>query len=237
MSIKHFIYYTPIIISILSIISIVLAIKNKDKKINKYIIIGDVIFILYLFVISVLLHNLLPIIVDFIILIIWFISFVSVILYLISIIICLIRTKKLNNIIENRKLLKLFVIIVLTPIFLFVISLFKEVYLIHNSTLLLSYYSSSNGTLGDSNNFVYAISDKYCEEISFEIEFLYDYYNKLFLPSNIKEINKNELQKLGYKIVIDDNYITVYKDDDLIHKKSINKKYFNIDLETIYYNE
>ena len=94
MSIKHFIYYTPIIISILSIISIVLAIKNKDKKINKYIIIGDVIFILYLFVISVLLHNLLPIIVNFIILIIWFISFVSVILYLISIIICLIRTKK-----------------------------------------------------------------------------------------------------------------------------------------------
>ncbi len=66
---------------------------------------------------------------------------------------------------------------------------------------------------------------------------MYDYYNKLFLPSNIKEINKNELQKLGYKIIIDDNYITVYKDDDLIHKKSINKKYFNIDLETIYYNE
>ena len=47
MSIRNFIYYTPIIISILSIISIFLAIKNKDKEINKYIIIGDIIFILY----------------------------------------------------------------------------------------------------------------------------------------------------------------------------------------------
>lgn len=236
MSIKNFIYYTPIIISILSIISIFLAIKNKDKKINKYIIIGDIIFILYLFVISVLLHNLLPIIVDLGILIIWFISFVGGFLYLISIIICLIKRKRLNDIIESKKTLKFFLVIVLIPILLFVISLFKEVYLIHNSTLLLSYYSSGNGDFGDSNNFVYAISDKYCEEISFDVDFLYNYYNKLFLPSNMKEINKNELQKLGYKIIIDDNYITVYKGNDLIHKKNINKKYFNINLEAIYYN-
>ena len=183
-----------------------------------------------------LLHNLLPIIVNLGILIIWFISFVGGLLYLISIIICLTKRKRLNNIIESKKTLKFFLVIVLIPILLFVISLFKEVYLIHNSTILLSYYSRGNGDFGDSNDFVYVISDKYCEEISFDVEFLYNYYNKLFLPSNMKEINQKELQKIGYKIIIDDNYMSVYKDNDLIHKKSINKKYFNIDLEAIYYN-
>ena len=187
MSIRNFIYYTPIIISILSIISIVLAIKNKDKKTNEYIIIGDIVFILYLFVISILLHNLLPIIVDLGILIIWFISIVGGILYLISIITCLIKRKRLNNITENRKTLKLFLMIILIPILLFAISLFKEVYLIHNSTVLLSYYSSGNGGFGDSNDFVYVISDKYCEEISFNVDFLYNYYNKLFLLRNVKK--------------------------------------------------
>lgn len=193
-----------------------------------------------------LLHNLLPIIVDLGILIIWFISFVGGFLYLISIIICLIKRKRLNDIIESKKTLKLFLVIVLIPILFlvivlililsFVIVLFKKVYLIHNSTLLLSYYSSGNGDFGDSNNFIYVISDKHCEEISFDVQFLYNYYNKLFLPSNLKEINQNDFQKLGYKIIIDDYYISVYKDNNLIHKKSINKKYYDIDLEAIYYS-
>ena len=60
----------------------------------------------------------------------------------------------------------------------------KEIYLINNSEIILSYYSSGNGGFGDSNDFVYAVSDKYCKEISIDVDLSYGYYNKMFYQIN-----------------------------------------------------
>lgn len=237
--IRNFIYYMPIVISIIGILSIVFALKNKSRNNNKFIIVFNIINILYLFVISisVLIHNFLPIIVDLRTVIIWFISIIGDILYLISTIICICKRKKLNDNSDNKLNLKIFKILIVVPIIVFALVLFKETYLINNSEFILEYQSDGNGGLLDSQDFVYVISDKYCTEISVDVDLSYNYYNRMFLSKNVREVTEDELQNKGYKVVIDNHYIIVYKDQKLIHKKKLNDSYFNIELESIYYNE
>ena len=93
--IRDFVYNMPIIISIMGLLSIFFALKNNNRKNNKLIIIFNTINIIYLFVISTLIHNLLPIIVDLGIIIIWLISIVGGILYIISTIICIVKRKNI----------------------------------------------------------------------------------------------------------------------------------------------
>jgi len=235
--IRDFIYYMPIVISVIGILSIVFALKNKSRNNNKFIIIFNIINILYLFVISVLIHNFLPIIVDLTILIIWLISIIGGILYLISTIICICKRKKLNDNFDNKLNSKIFKILIVFPIIVFALVLFKETYLINNSEFILEYQSDGNGGFGDSHDFVYVISDKYCTEISVDADLSYNYYNRMLLSKNVREVNEDELQNKGYKVVIDNQYIIVYKNQKLIHKKKLNDSYFNIELDSIYYNE
>lgn len=235
--IRNFIYYMPIVISVIGILSIVFAIKNKSRNNNKFIIVFNIINILYLFVISVLIHNFLPIIVDLTILIIWLISIIGGILYLISTIICICKRKKLNDNFDNKLNSKIFKILIVVPIIVFALVLFKETYLINNSEFILEYQSDGNGGFGDSHDFVYVISDKYCTEISVDADLSYNYYNRMLLSKNVREVNEDELQNKGYKVVIDNQYIIVYKNQKLIHKKKLNDSYFNIELDSIYYNE
>lgn len=238
MLLRNFVYYTPILISVFSILSIILASKNRDKKYNKYISIFCIINILYLFITAMLLHNWLPIIVNLDILLIWLISILGTILYVISTVICLIKRKKLNSVKNSKKVYIIFLIELLIPIILFVISLCNEIYLINNSFILLTYNSNGNGGFGDSEDFIYAISDKYCAEVSIDIGLYNDYFKQSFLFKNLKKINENELKDLGVKTTIDnDSYILVYKNNKLVCKEKVKEKYFNIDLKEIYYNE
>lgn len=232
MNIRNFIYFMPIIIFILGIVSIVLALRIKNKKDNKYVIVINVMNIIYLIVISLVIPIFLLMDIELSILITWFISILGGISHLISIIICLLKRKKLNNNSKNKNIFKFALMVLLLPTILFLIVLGKEMYLINHSTILLSYHSSGNGGFGDSNDFTYAINENYCKEISFNIR-----YNDLFIPKGAKKIDKNELQNLDYKIILDsdNNYIIVYKNNKIIHKEKINKKYFNIDLKEIYY--
>lgn len=132
----------------------------------------------------------------------------------------------------------MFIIIILIPAVAF---LCKETYLINNSEIILSYHSSGNGGFGDSNDFVYAVSDKYCKEISIDVDLSYGYYNKMFLPDKLIEINENELHNKGIEVVIerenDKRYLYIYKNKKLINKKKLNQSYFNVDLEGVFYNE
>ena len=239
--IRDFIYYMPIVISIIGILSIIFALKNKDRKNNKIIIALNIINILYLFIIFILIDNLLPIIIDITILLIYIISMIGGVLYLISTIICICKRKKLNESSDNKLSVKVFIIIVLAPIIIFIFTLCKEVYLINNSEVILDYYSTGNGGFGDTYDFIYVISDKYCKEISIDVHLSYEYYNKMFLPEKLKRITEDELHNKGFEIVIENKdtneYINVYKNQKLIHKKKLNERYYNINLDRIFYNE
>lgn len=169
--------------------------------------------------------------------IIWLISIIGGVLYLISTIICICRRKKLNDNSDDKLFSKIIKILIVVPIIVFAFVLFKEKYLINNSEFILKYHTDGNGGLGDFHEFVYVISDKYCTEISVDVDLSYNYYNRMFLSKNMKKETEDELQNKGYKVAFDKQYIIVYKNQKLIHKKKMNDIYFDIELDSIYYNE
>lgn len=142
-----------------------------------------------------------------------------------------------ENLYDNKLNSKIFKILIVVPIIVFSLVLFIETYLINNSEFILEYESYGSGGFGDSHDFVYVISDKYCTEISVDVDLSYNYYNRMFLSKNVRDVTEDELQNKGYKVVIDNHYIIVYKNQKLIHKKKLNYKYYNIELDSIYYNE
>lgn len=232
-----YVYVMPFILAFLSVISIGLAIKNKNKKNNKYIIIGNIINILYMFIISILLYDTISIIVDIEIIFIWFVALAGGILSIISIIICIVKNKKLNNTSEKSKLWALLIFIFM-PIIIFMLSFYRETYLMNHSKILLECHSSGNGGMLEGREFVYAINDKYCKEISIDLCMAGDW----LLPEKMQKLKENKLNEFGYKAVLKDDEnnvdcIYIYKNDELIHKVQINLKYRNNDIKYIYYIE
>lgn len=253
MNLKNYIYFVPVIISLLGILAIILAVKNKDRKRNKYIIIGSIINILYLFTIgSNFIGYYFSIITDFGFLLVEIISFIGGILYLIAIIICIVKKKKVEDINKNKNILILFIIIIIfLPIILFIMCLTREIYLIKNSSIIVFYNARSLGE----TDFAYAISDKYFEEISTEMD-LIEYAKIPVVPKNIIETNESTLAKNGITIkkktscerYVENSkihgcfgstdYIYVYKNSKLMNKKKIPSKY-SVDSfpANVYYNK
>lgn len=252
MKLKNYIYFVPVIISLLGILAIILAVKNKDRKRNKYIIIGSIINILYLFIIgSNFIGYYFSIITDLGFLLVEIISFIGGILYLIAIIICIAKKKKVEDINKNKNILILFLIIIFLTIILFIMCLTREIYLIKNSSIIVFYNASSLGE----TDFAYAISDKYFEEISTEMD-LIEYAKIPVVPKNIIETNESTLTKNGITIkkktscerYVENSkihgcfgstdYIYVYKNSKLMNKKKIPSKYSVASFPAnVYYNE
>lgn len=252
MKLKNYIYFVPVIISLLGILAIILAVKNKDRKRNKYIIIGSIINILYLFIIgSNFIGYYFSIITDLGFLLVEIISFIGGILYLIAIIICIAKKNKVEDINKNKNILILFLIIIFLPIILFIMCLTREIYLIKNSSIIVFYNASSLGE----TDFAYAISDKYFEEISTEMD-LIEYAKIPVVPKNIIETNESTLTKNGITIkkktscerYVENSkihgcfgstdYIYVYKNSKLMNKKKIPSKYSVTSFPAnVYYNE
>ena len=252
MKLKNYIYFVPVIISLLGILAIILAVKNKDRKRNKYIIIGSIINILYLFIIgSNFIGYYFSIITDLGFLLVEIISFIGGILYLIAIIICIAKKKKVEDINKNKNILILFLILIFLPIILFIMCLTREIYLIKNSSIIVFYNASSLGE----TDFAYAISDKYFEEISTEMD-LIEYAKIPVVPKNIIETNESTLTKNGITIkkktscerYVENSkihgcfgstdYIYVYKNSKLMNKKKIPSKYSVASFPAnVYYNE
>ena len=130
----------------------------------------------------------------------------------------------------------------------------REIYLIRNSSIIVFYNPGSLDSLGETD-FAYAISDKYFEEISTEMD-LIEYAKIPVVPKNIIETNESALAKNGITIkkktnceryyengeiqgcIGPTNYIYVYKNSKLMNKKKIPSKY-SVDSfpANVYYNE
>ena len=89
---------------------------------------------------------------------------------------------------KNKNRLILFLIIIFLPIILFIMCLTREIYLIRNSSIIVFYDPGSLDSLGETD-FAYAISDKYFEEISTEMDLIE--YAKTNTLNLIKEIMQN----------------------------------------------
>ena len=130
----------------------------------------------------------------------------------------------------------------------------REIYLIKNSSIIVFYNPGSLDSLGETD-FAYAISDKYFEEISTEMD-LIEYAKIPVVPKNIIETNESALAKNGITIkkktscerYVENSkihgcfgstdYIYVYKNSKLMNKKKIPSKY-SVDSfpANVYYNK
>lgn len=229
-------YCISILISLFSIISLVYSIKNKNKYICNWIILIDIIYILYL-IANYTMTEFLYIPVGLEVLLIYLIEFIAGILYVLSIILNLIkRLIKRKKLIytKNNKVIFATMIFVLFPIILLSTYIVENKLLINNSDLILV-YESNGGTL-DSKNFAYAIGKDYCKQFDLGIDWD-GYYLKKFLPANAVEIN--DLDDTDYEIIFnqswEDNSISVYKNNKEIYKVKNKSYYHNIDFEKGFY--
>lgn len=209
--VKDVIYIICQLIFAVSIFNIIYSIKNKNKKVSKYIVTLSIIYILYSIIDISILPNLLHLDIGFEILIFYAILIISDILFITSIIVAVIKIKKLNNIGDSIKYKIVFVVFVIFPIFMFSFSYFKEMNYINNSELILV---CSEGYEFNEEDFAYAISDDYSKKITIGADFR-GYAMEKYLPSSF--------HKLGYtwttdKIKIGDDNITIFRNDKIIYK-------------------
>ena len=236
MLLKNCVYFIIIGISLLSIPLLIYSIKSKNKNNCQNVKIISIFYIVYLIISIIFIPHVLSLDIGFEMILLAFIVFIAIIFDIISIIICSIKVRKYKEEFSSSKkagvCLLLFIVL---PILIFFSSLLREWYLITNSDLILVYHSSGNGGLGDSNVFAYAINENYCKEISMGIA-IGDYSLAAYLPKNVEKIDNVENIR-NYDVYLDsqNNYITVYKNNELIHKKRFNSYYANIDFDGGFY--
>lgn len=236
MLLKNCVYVITIVMSLLSIPILIYSIKNKNTNNCKSIQIINIFYIVYLIINVVVLPSVLSLDIGLEILFLVFIALIAIIIDIISIVICSKRIKKDNKIFSfSKKSLLFLLVLIILPVLLLVCSFLKEYYLIVNSDLVLVYRSNGNGGIGDSEEFAYAINDNYCKEISLGVA-TGDYSLKGYLPKKAKKIDNIE-NISNYDIFFDsqENYITIYKNNKLIHKEQINNNYFNIEFDGGFY--
>lgn len=236
MLLKNCIYFLIIVISLLSIPILIFSIINKNKKTCKSIKIITIFYIIYLILNIAVMPNVFNIDIGFEILFLALVAFIAIIMYIISFIICSKKLKKDKEIVPVfQKTLLVILILIISPVLLLLSSLLKEYYLILNSDIVLVYKSNGNGGIGDTNNFAYAINEDYVQEISLGIA-IGDYSLVSYLPKKAKKID--DIKNINnYNISFDNNekYITIYKNNKLIHKEQVNPQYYNISFDGGFY--
>lgn len=198
-----------IIIPFLGIISIVVLIKsirNKDINIAKNILLISIIYLAFFLINFYIIPFSLGLDIGLEFLLLIPIKILAEILYVVSIITCIIKIKKLNNN-ENRntKIYRSTLVLIISPILIFILLIFRELIILNNSNLILVYHDSGNGGIGDSKKFVYAIEENYCKKLSIGASYLIE--NFFIKPSTRLEVYDYDIEYNS-----NDEYILKYSE-------------------------
>ena len=223
-------------INFFAIVLLGCAIINENKYNNKLFIQISYIYIIYLIISYLLLYSLkLPIGLGILIYILF--SIISIIIYIVAIIINIskIRNKKNNKNYVN-KFAKYFILILeLLPICIVSLAILRDIYIIHNSEVILIYNAKRDHQIGDYDDFAFAINGNNCKEIELGIS-NHGYYSTNFTPKN--SVVLNSLNNIpNYKVYLNENSntLTVYKEDKKVCTLKYNSRYYNNELEKIIY--
>lgn len=168
----NFFYIISIFLPIISILFLIKSKQNKDITVYKNIRIISIIYIIYILINLFILPTALCLDVGLEILFLLPIQIIGVIIYIISIIICSKKIKKIDkNDIKTSKVGLILIGAILLPIIIFMLIFLKEITLLNTSDLLLVYNNSGNGGFGEGKSLVYAIKQNYCKEISVGADF------------------------------------------------------------------
>lgn len=224
------IYILSLLIFGVSIFSLIYSIKNKNRDAFKYIIVLSIIFILYSIVNIIILPNALNLNIGFEIFIFSGILAVSDVLFITSIILANIKRKKLSSIGKPIKYKLVFAFLIVLPILMFGLSYFREINYINNSKLILV---CSDGEGFNKENYAYAISEDYSEMIT--IGAYFDGYDmERYLPSSFYELNYTWTT---YKIEINDDNITIFRNNNIIYKIDIANRISYCHVEEVFYKK
>lgn len=230
MLVKDVIYILCFFIFTVSILNLIYSIKNKNRNSSKYIILLSIIFILYSIIDVLILPNILDLDVGFELLLIYGILIIARVLFIISIIVASRKTKKLNTIDETIKYKIVFTLLVLLPIFMFCFSYFKEMNYINNSKLILI---CSRGDEFSEEDYGYAISNYYSKIISIGSDFR-GYAMEKHLPRSFYKLDYTWVTD---KIEINDDNITIFRNNQIIYKIDITNKIPYCDVEEVFYRQ
>ena len=230
MLVKDVIYILCFFIFTVSILNLIYSIKNKNRESSKYIIILSIIFILYSIIDVLILPNILGLDVGFELLLFYGILIIAGVLFIISIIVASVKTKKLNTIEKTLKHNIIFTFFVLLPILMFCFSYFREMYYINNSKLILI---CSSGDGFNEEDYGYAISNDYSKIISVGTDFR-GYAMKNHLPNSFNELNYTWTTD---KIEINYDNITIFRNNKKIYKIDISNKISYCDVEEVFYKQ
>lgn len=230
MLVKDVIYILCLLIFLVGIFNLIYSIRNKNSKVSKYIIILSITFILYSIVDILIIPGVLHLDIGLEILLFYGILVLSSILFIISIIVASVKTKKLNTIEKTLKRNIIFTFFVLLPILMFCFSYFREMYYINNSKLILI---CSSGDGFNEEDYGYAISSGYSKIISVGTDFR-GYAMKNHLPNSFNELNYTWTTD---KIEINHDNITIFRNNKKIYKIDITNKISYCDVEEVFYKQ
>ena len=228
-------YLLTMFICVFSLITLIYSIVNKEKYVLKSMLIISMMYIIYL-IVGIYLINYLHVYYGLEIIYVYMFIIGGLVLYGISIIINLVKFKKIKKESSYKKKLVMTLIVLLlliSPVLTIYFKLLHDKNIISNSNLILVYSSDGNGGFGDSDTFAYAIGDNYCTEFDLGID-LDGYYLKEFLPANIEEVNEMGMYKTKFNESWEDNSVVIYKNDKFICEIKNKEHYFNIELEKIF---
>ncbi len=230
MLVKDVIYILCFFIFTVSILNLIYSIKNKNRNSSKYIILLSIIFILYSIIDVLILPNILDLDVGFELLLFYGILIIAGVLFIISIIVASVKTKKLNTTEKTLKHNIIFTFFVLLPILMFCFSYFREMYYINNSKLILI---CSSGDGFNEEDYGYAISNDYSKIISVGADSR-GYAMKNHLPNSFNELNYTWTTD---KIEINYDNITIFRNNKKIYKIDISNKISYCDVEEVFYKQ
>lgn len=231
MLIRDCICWLSILVGLFSIFMLIYAIATKNKNTSMNIMITSIALAIF----SILNMNVIPSVFDIGLdfgvgmLVVIPISVIGIILYGVSAIISGIKKKRDENEDFQYKIKPVFIIIAIIPFVMSLLVAVKEVRILIKSDVVAVYESDGNGGF-DQELFVYAINDDYCEPVSIGTN-LGDLSD--FIIKGSEEVDKPEDIK-DYDVVVDEDYIDVYKDGKSIHHCKLPSNYFNNDFVKAY---
>ena len=240
MSFKYLIYFIMIYVCLMSLVTLVYSIVNKNKFVSKLLLFFSIIYIVHF--LYFLLIDVWRVPTGFELIFIFILAIGAFVIYIISIIVDIVKIIKSKiNFVSIKHVIFMISLILLPTIILFS-CFFVEKVRLANSDFIVVYESDGNGGFADSDTFAYAITDDKCFKFDLGIQ-LGGSYLKKFLPDKFEEFEFHSYDEKDFVVgsytvpLYDYNEseedLFIYKDGKEVCKIDTDM-YFNIELQTSY---
>ena len=157
MSFKYLIYFIMIYVCLMSLVTLVYSIVNKNKFVSKLLLFFSIIYIVHF--LYCLLIDVWRVPTGFELIFIFILAIGAFVIYIISIIVDIVKIIKSKiNFVSIKHVIVMICLILLPTIILFS-CFFVEKVRLANSDFIVVYESDGNGGFADSDTFAYAITD------------------------------------------------------------------------------